>query len=57
MEITFKKITVDTNLFVLNMEDNGDLRTLVKFFKNCNTPAPGILDSKVVLVAMFIESE
>ena len=42
-------------LFVLNMEDNGVLRILVNYFKNCNTPSLSLLDLKVVLVAILIE--
>ena len=43
--------------FVFNMEDTGALRTLVIYFKNCNTPSLGLLDLKVVLVTMLIEWE
>ena len=39
------------------MEDTGILisRTLVYYFKNCNTPSLDLLDLKVVLVTMLIE--
>ena len=36
--IALKNFTIDTNLFVLNMEDNGVLRTVVNYFKSNNTP-------------------
>ena len=48
-----------TNFFVLNMEDNGVLRirTLVNYFKNCNTSSLSLLDLNVVLVTMLNEWE
>ena len=39
-----------TPTFFLNMEDNGVLRTLVNYFKNCNTLSLSLLDLKIVLV-------
>ena len=52
-----KILTINTNFFVLNMEDNGVLRTLVNYLKNCNTPSLSLLHLKVVIVTMLIEWE
>ena len=48
---------IDKNFFVLNMEGNGVLKTLVYYFKNCNTPLFSLLDLEVVLATMLNERE
>ena len=45
----------DTNLLVLNMEDDCVLRYLVNYFKNCNTPSFNFLHFKVVIITTLIE--
>ena len=49
--------TVDTNFFVLSMENNDVLTSLVNYLKNCNTPSLSLLDLKVVLFTMLFKWE
>ena len=48
---------MDINFLNLNMEDNGVLKILMNYFKNCNTPSLSLFDLEVALVTMLIELE